>query len=132
MKDPHDVFLSARDAAELRALLRERPASRIPDELAPLLAHARIVAPEHLPADRVAIGSRVTYLEEPAGVTRTVTLCHPDDADGALDRLSALSPAGLALLGRKPGSVVMSALRNGWPFTVRVVRTVPALEKALT
>jgi hypothetical protein len=26
----------------------------------------------------------------------------------------------------------MSALRNGWPFTVRVVRTVPALEKALT
>ena len=132
MKDPHDVFLSAHDVADLRALLRSRPASHAANELAPLLAHARIVAPEHLPAERVAIGSRVTYREEPAAVTRTVTLSHPDDADGALERLSVLSPAGLALLGRKPGSVVMSALRNGWPFSVRVLDAVPAPEKETT
>jgi regulator of nucleoside diphosphate kinase len=113
MKDPHDVFLSAHDAAELR----------------PLLAHARIVAPEHLPADRAAIGSTVVYREEPAGVTRTVTLCRPDDADGALDRLSVLSPAGLALLGRRPGSVVMATLRNGWPFTIRILDATPATEQ---
>src|SRR5205814_8182819 len=118
MKDPHEVFLSAPDAAELRALLGARvnnkARSHAVEELSALLAHARIVAPERLAADRVAIGSTVTYREEPAGVTPTVALCHPDDADGSLDRLSALSPTGLALLGRRPGSVVMSALPNGW------------------
>ena len=132
MKDPHEVFLSTHDAAKLRALLRERSGSHVASELGSLLAQARIVAREHLPADRTAIGSQVVYREEPAGVTRIVTLCHPDEADGALDRLSVLSPAGLAVLGRRPGSVVMATLRNGWPFTVRVLDATPATEKETT
>jgi regulator of nucleoside diphosphate kinase len=131
MKDPHEVYLSTHDAAELRALLRTRASSDVARELEPLLAQARTVAPQYLPSDRVALGARVTYLEEPAGVARTVTLCHPDDADGALDRLSVLAPAGLALLGRRPGSVVMSTLRNGWPFGIRVLN-VAALQKEAT
>jgi regulator of nucleoside diphosphate kinase len=132
MKDPHEVFLSTRDAAALRALLGKRSGSPFASELAPLLAQARIVAPQHLPADRAAIGSKVVYREEPAGLTRAVTLCHPDDADGALDRVSVLSPAGLAVLGRRPGSVVMATLRNGWPFTIRVLDAAPATEKEMT
>src|SRR5438067_603329 len=64
MKDPHEVFLSAPDAAELRALLGARvnnkARSHAVEELSALLAHARIVAPERLAADRVAIGSTVT------------------------------------------------------------------------
>ena len=131
MKDPHEVYLSTHDAAALRTLLRTRASSYVARELEPLLAQARTVAPEYLPSDRVALGARVTYLEEPAAVTRSVTLCHPDDADGALDRLSVLSPAGLALLGRRPGSVVMSTLRNGWPFGIRVLK-VAALQKEAT
>jgi len=131
MKDPHDVYLSTHDATELRALLRTRASPYVASELEPLLAQARTVAPAYLPADRVAIGSRVTYREEPGGVTRTITLRHPDDAHGGLDRLSVLSPAGLALLGRRPGSVVMSTLRNGWPFGIRVLE-VAAVQKELT
>jgi transcription elongation GreA/GreB family factor len=46
--------------------------------------------------------------------------------------VSVLSPAGLALLGRRPGSVVMATLRNGWPFTVRVLDAAPLTEKEMT
>jgi regulator of nucleoside diphosphate kinase len=121
MKDPHEIILSTADAALLRAL----PG----DHANELLRHAYTCAPEQLPEDRIGIGSKVVYLEEPWHIRRSVTLCHPDDADGRLDRLSVISPEGLALLGRRPGSVVMSALPNGWPFTVRVLEVARATEK---
>jgi transcription elongation GreA/GreB family factor len=123
MKDPHDVFLSIPDAARLAAVLRASEASpsasHATDELASLLAEARVLAPDRLPSDRAAIGSSVTYRDEPAGVERTI----------ALSPRSALSPIGLALLGRKPGSLVMGSLANGWPFTVRVLAVAPLTEK---
>jgi len=121
MKDPHEIILSIADAALLRSLLGDRAN--------PLLRHAYTCAPEHLPEDRIGIGSKVVYLEEPWHIRRAVTLCHPDEADGRLDRLSATSPQGLALVGRRPGSVVMASLPNGWPFTVRVIEVARASEK---
>src|SRR3954447_16680972 len=124
MKDPHEVILPSGDATVLRRLLREHLSTSSPaswsEELAALPRHARIVAPAYLPPGRIGIGSPVSYGTEPGGVRRSTTLCHPGDADGA-NRLSVLDPIGLALLGRKPGSVVMSALPNGWPFSVRVL-----------
>jgi regulator of nucleoside diphosphate kinase len=121
MKDHPEIILSMADAALLRSLLGERSNA--------LLRRAQTCAPEHLPADRIGIGSKVVYLEEPWHIRRSVTLCHPDDADGRLDRLSVTSPQGLALVGRRPGSMVMSALPNGWPFTVRVVEVARSSEK---
>src|SRR5581483_1763740 len=136
MNDPHEIILSIPDAAELTELLRKRSSSQSPavwaGQLERVLRRATTYAPEHLPVDRAAMGSTVTYLEEPGRIRRSVTLCHPDEADGALDRLSVLSPAGLALLGRRPGSVVMSELHNGWPFTVRVIDSARSAEKELT
>ncbi|HEX7054296.1 MAG TPA: GreA/GreB family elongation factor [Burkholderiales bacterium] len=132
LKDPHEIVISTRDAAALEAVLRERKrspyGSHAMRELEALLGAARIVAPVLLPRDRVAIGSTVTYREEPAGVVRIVTLCHPAEADGSLGRLPAVSPAGLALLGRRPGSVVLSS-QNGWPFSVHVLDVEPAREE---
>lgn len=95
MKDPHEIILSIADAALLRCPLGDRANE--------LLRHAHTRAPEHLPEDRVAVGSNLVYLEG--------------------------SPAGLALLGRRSGSVVMSELANGWPFTVRVIEVTRSSEK---
>jgi hypothetical protein len=78
MKNPHEIILSVADAALLRSLLGDRSGE--------LLRHAYTCAPEHLPEDRAAIGSKVVYLEEPWHIRRSVTLCHPDDAGGRLDR----------------------------------------------
>jgi len=128
MNDRHDLFISAQDAEALAAMLGaprrssafEADAS---DELADLLMEARR-APERLPADRVAMGSTVTYVEEPSGVRRTVTLAYPQHADAAQGRISVLSPVGLALIGRKRGSVVMSAIPNGRQLSVRILDAV--------
>jgi len=129
MNDQHELFISAHDAEALAAMLgahrRSRPfEADSSDELADLLMEARMVAPERLPADRVAMGSTVTYVEEPSGVRRTVTLAYPQHADAAQGRISVLSPIGLALIGRKRGSMVMSAIPNGRQLSVLILDTV--------
>jgi regulator of nucleoside diphosphate kinase len=93
------------------------------DELADLLMEARMVAPERLPADRVAMGSTVTYVEEPSGVRCRVTLAYPQHADAAQGRISVLSRIGLALIGRKRGSLVSSAIPNGRKLSARILDT---------
>ena len=77
MKNPHEIILSITNAALLRSL----PG----DGANELLRHAHTCAPEQLPHDRIGIGSKVVYVEQPWHIRRSVTLCHPDDADGRLD-----------------------------------------------
>jgi regulator of nucleoside diphosphate kinase len=107
----HDELLvSANDAEVLSSLAYRRDAAMLEagaaDALAEILTEARLVSPEHLPVDRVAMTSRVIYREEPGGACHPITLVHPKDGDPSVGRISVLSPIGLALLGRKVGSVV--------------------------
>ena len=124
----HELFISARDAEGLAAMLgthrRMRPLeSDASDELADLLAQARLVPAETLPSDRVAMNSSVTYLEEPAGVRRTVTLVYPREADPTHRRISVLSPIGLALIGRRRGEVVDALLPGRRVLEIRILDT---------
>jgi len=124
----HELFISARDAEGLAAMLgthrRVRPLeSDASDELADLLAQARLVPAETLPSDRVAMNSSVTYLEEPAGVRRTVTLVYPREADPTHRRISVLSPIGLALIGRRRGEVVDALLPGRRVLEIRILNT---------
>lgn len=81
----HELILSASDAEVLALMLGER--RRAPtleaaatDALADLLLEARLVSHERLPADRVAMSSKVTYEEGPGGERRSVILVHPIEA----------------------------------------------------
>ena len=124
----HELIVSSRDAAVLSSLMRERgPAPLLED----LLLEARRVAPDELPADRIAIDSNVTYEEEPGGERRRVIVVHPDEADAAFGRISVLSPVGLALLGRAPGARVSAALPGGRAPTIRILETSPRREPVL-
>lgn len=130
MMDRYELFVSARDAEALAAMLAaHRRANRFEadasDELADLLMEARLVPAERLPGDRVALHSLVTYEEVPAGRRRSVTLVLPDEADAAEARISVLSPIGLALIGRERGAVIKVATPNSKGLTVRIVDTVP-------
>ena len=82
--------------------------------------HHEPVPHEPMPADRIAMNSRVTYVEEPGGEPRSVTLVHPAKANAVEGRISVLSPIGRALLGRKPGAVVASGNPAG-VLTVRIL-----------
>ena len=124
----HERFISARDAEGLAAVLGTHRRARsfesdASDELADLLMQARLVAAEKLPADRVAMNSSVTYMEEPAGVRRTVSLAYPREADPAQSRISVLSPIGLALIGRRRGELVEALLPGRRVLEVRILDT---------
>ncbi len=124
----HELIVSASDAEVLALMLGERrraPAleAAAADALADLLLEARLVSHERLPADRIAMNSKVTYEEEPGGERRSVILVHPIEADPSEGRISVLSPVGLALLGRTPGSLVDVALPAGRFLTMRILET---------
>ena len=127
----HDLFVSACDAEALAAMLAgHRRAHRFEadasDALADLLMDARFVPPGELPLDRVAMGSIVTYAEEPSCARRTVTLALPGDAEPGKARISVLSPVGLALLGRRRGARVPVAAPNGRDMHIRILEITEA------
>jgi regulator of nucleoside diphosphate kinase len=124
----HELFISARDAEGLAAMLgthrRARPLeSDASDELSDLLVLARLMPAEKLPGDRVAMNSSVTYVEEPAGVRRAVTLVYPHEADPTHGKISVLSPIGLALIGRRRGEVVDALLPGRRVLEIRILDT---------
>lgn len=134
--NPHDLYICARDAEAIAAMLaahrRAHPfEADASDELAELLFTARLVPAGTLPADRVALRSRVTYEEEPHGSRRTVSLVLPEEADAGQGRISVLTPIGLALLGRRRGARSAAEMPNGRTLAVRIVDTVPAAEPLL-
>jgi regulator of nucleoside diphosphate kinase len=119
----NELLVSATDVETLAFLIDTRPAAEADaaDALAEILMEAPRVPHDRLPADRVAMNSRVTYREEPDGVRRTVVLVNPAAADVANGRISVLSPVGRSLLGRKSGSSASIGVPGGRALKIRVL-----------
>ena len=121
----NELLVSARDAEALAHVIgwrgRQAADADAANALADLLMEARLVPHEHLPADRVAMNSRVTYEERPGGTRRTVVLAHPADANVAGGRVSVLSPIGRALLGRRPGETVDAGAPMGRELSIHIL-----------
>lgn len=90
----------ARRNPELSALIQSK------------LARARIVHPNRLPDDVVSIGRRITYLDEHTDTSHYITLVPPAEADIALDRVSVITPIGIALIGLPVGAKASWSARN--------------------
>jgi regulator of nucleoside diphosphate kinase len=130
MMDRYEILVSAHDAERLAAMLaahrRANPfEADASDQLAELLMEARLLPAERLPEGCVGLDSTVSYEEQPAGKHRKVTLVLPEGADPSRGRISILSPIGLALLGRKRGSLVKAQTPNGNGLVVRIVDCSP-------
>lgn len=120
MVKPQELVLSAADA-ELLDHLRREQATEVPDALDELLMEARVVPDENVPPDRVRVNADVAYQEEaPGGARRKVTLVHPAQANAAEGRISVLSPVGLSLLGRAPGTAVDAVMPSGRALKIRI------------
>jgi len=120
----NELLVSTRDAEALACVVGDRHlAARFESEtdaLAEILMEARMVPHHELPANRVAMNSRVTYRESD-GPVRTVTLVHPATADVTNLRISVLSPVGRALLGRRPGTAVRASVPGGRGITLHIL-----------
>lgn len=125
MNSFHELLMSARDAEALATIVGDREIANGAEHaaagaLADIVLEARLVPDGELPANRVAMNSRVTY-READGAHRTVHLVHPKDADPARLRISVLSPVGRALLGRRRGSTITAALPGGRGVALHIV-----------
>ena len=126
MMSSYELLVSVQDAETLARMLathrRDNPfEADASDDLADLLMEARLVPADRLPGDRIGLESAVTYAEEPSGARRTVRLVLPERADPAKGSISVLSPIGLALVGRRRGSVARAAMPNGRALMVRIL-----------
>lgn len=70
------------------------------------LARADIVPDARFDSHAARIGSQVTYRDGASGLTRTLILAWPEDADIEQKRVSVLTSIGAALLGMRPHSVI--------------------------
>jgi len=101
------IVLNADDLVHIEALAegamkRNGPlADRLLDEI----SRARVVPAAKMPANVIGIGSIATYRDETTGQESSVTLVYPEDADIARQRVSLMTPIGVALLGLAEGAV---------------------------
>lgn len=84
------------------------------------IARARVVPAAEIPADVVTMNSRFRYVNRSTGVSRTVTLVYPADADVDAGRLSVLAPVGCALLGLAVGQSIDWPVPSGQTYTFTI------------
>ncbi len=89
------------------------------------LAALTVLGPEGVPEGEVGFGSWVT-LEDQRGGLRTWRIVGPDEADASRGTVSAASPLGQALLGRRAGEVVrVDRPAGALEYTIREIHRRP-------
>ncbi len=120
------IVINADELAHIEALA-EGAFQRNPtlaDRLLDELGRAHVVAPAKMPANVVSIGSTVTYRDDANGQERAVTLVYPEDADIARQRVSLMTPIGVALLGLAEGAAFFWDTRDDQRRTLTVIDVV--------
>ncbi|MBI6630937.1 nucleoside diphosphate kinase regulator [Pontibaca salina] len=103
-------------------------APQVADRLFEELGRAKIVKSGKLPSDVVTIGNTVTYRDETTGAERTVTLVYPQDADISQNRVSVVTPIGVALLGLSEGASFSWEARNDVTHQLTILKVVPGTD----
>ncbi len=93
--------------------LQNMGAGRLPAELADLLDGHDLVARDDTPGDLVTLDSEVELRDPASGRLIRVKLCDPGLSNPTLGYVSVLSPLGLAILGRRVGTLARWPLPTG-------------------
>ncbi|WP_439816752.1 nucleoside diphosphate kinase regulator [Zavarzinia sp. CC-PAN008] len=113
------------DALSGLALSIEQTAPVLAEQLLGEIDRAVIHAAASLPRNTVSMGATVEYLDEGSGVTRTVQLAWPQEADIDAGRISILTPIGAALIGLAKGATILWPDRSGAERVLRIVSVTP-------
>ncbi len=110
-----DIIITSSDFARLQRLIEHHTADRDQDAVELLdaeLSRARVVPPSDVPPNVVTMNSRLRYVSQATGASRTVTLVYPAEANFEAGRLSILTPVGCALLGLAVGQAIDWTMPN--------------------
>lgn len=104
------IYVGRKDYDRLKKLIHELNASGIKSlglrNLETELGRAKVLDASALPADVVALYSKVSIRDLDSGEVEEYTVTMPNDADPAANRISILAPVGVALLGYSVGAEV--------------------------
>jgi regulator of nucleoside diphosphate kinase len=123
--DDHPPLTLSADDEERLSSLAVAMARRSPEVTRLLLGEidrARLVPPDEVPADVVAMHSHVEYRDEATGTVRRVELVYPHEADIAQGRVSVLTPVGAGLLGLAAGRTILWPTQDGRERRLTVLR----------
>lgn len=104
--------LTELDHARLTSLLR-REGAAAPESIDQLVDACTVVASRAVAPDVVTMYSRVVLRDLHSGARSRLAVCWPPDAEPAAGFVSALSPAGSALLGLRVGDVAQWTTPGG-------------------
>lgn len=112
------IIISSTDRDRLQQLIDSarmdrRIQSQSLDVLEGELARARVVEPDELPRDAVAMNSTVWFRDLDSEEIERYTLVFPPNADVGRDRISVLAPIGTALLGYRLRDIVEWSVPQG-------------------
>ncbi|MSU91824.1 nucleoside diphosphate kinase regulator [Rhodobacteraceae bacterium 2CG4] len=95
------IVINADELERLEALAEGALKRNAPlgERLLEEIGRARIVSAKKMPPNVVGIGSTVRYLDNTTGRETSITLVYPEDADIGQQRVSVMTPIGVALLG---------------------------------
>jgi regulator of nucleoside diphosphate kinase len=111
------MFVTINDYQRLIGLIEfSSIKSRYPDVIDGLLRNlktAKMLAQENISGKIVTMNSRLRMRELSTGKEKDVTISYPHDADGKEGKISVVSHAGAALLGRQEGDIVSWRVPGG-------------------
>jgi len=109
--------------------LATRSARRHPEAAKLLMEEAdraELVPAPSLPRDVVALGSTVVFVDEATGVSRSLQIVMPAEADIGQGRISILSLVGAGLIGLRAGQSIDWPVQGGTLRRLTVVSVEPA------
>jgi regulator of nucleoside diphosphate kinase len=104
---------------------------RSPDVTAKLfeeIDRATICRRDELPVHVVTMGSRVEFVDEGSGASRTVHLVWPGDANIEENRLSIMTLVGAGLIGMQEGTAIDWPDRGGHIRRLRIAKVSQPIE----
>jgi len=126
------ITLSSADFERLDNLVSaiERSQPDLATTLAEELDRAKVAPKEDLPRSLVVMGADVTFRDDITGDVHHKQLVYPDQAHGEDDRLSILTPVGVALIGLSEGQSIDWHTRSGEERRLTILKVAAAAEHA--
>ncbi len=104
------------------ALARQERSPEVSALLLEEINRAKIHPANKIPADVVTMHSRVEFVDEASGASRTVELVYPADADIDAGRISIMTPVGAGLIGLREGQSILWPDRDGQQRRLSIVK----------
>ncbi|OHT19628.1 nucleoside diphosphate kinase regulator [Edaphosphingomonas haloaromaticamans] len=121
-RPPLHIIDSEYDAIAGIAMRAEHSQPELARLLMAELDRAEICDAASLPPDTAAMHSRISFIDEGSGASRTVVLVYPQEADIEAGKISILTHVGAGLIGMRAGSSILWPDRDGRERRLKIVR----------